>query len=81
MHDLGFKHRKVTPKWARVNGEVERFLCTFKNVIETAKLEHKNYKQELNRQNAEEQPRYSAQHYKSCSGDSAVWQANEDKAT
>ena len=47
--DLGFKHRKVTPKWARANGEVERFVRTVKEVVKTAKLEHKNYKQELNR--------------------------------
>ena len=47
--DLGFKHRKVTPKWARANGEVERFVRTVKKVIKTAKLEHKNYKQELNK--------------------------------
>ena len=47
--DLGFKHRKVTPKWARANGEVERFVRTVKKVIKTAKLEHKNPKQELNR--------------------------------
>ena len=47
--DLGFKHRKVTPKWARVNGEVERFVRTMKKVIKTAKVEHKNYRQELNR--------------------------------
>lgn len=26
--NLGFKHRKVTPKWARANGEVERFVRT-----------------------------------------------------
>ena len=31
--DLGFKHRKVTPKWARANGEVEKFLRTVKKVI------------------------------------------------
>ena len=47
--DLGFKHRKVTPKWARANGEVERFVRTVKKVIKTAKLERKNPKQELNR--------------------------------
>ena len=47
--DLGFKHQKVTPKWARGNGEVERFVRTVKKVIKTAKLKHKNPKQELNR--------------------------------
>ena len=39
----------MTPKWARANGEVERFVRTVKKVIKTAKLEHKNYKQELNK--------------------------------
>lgn len=47
--DLGFNHCKVPPKWARANREVERFVRTVKKVIKTAKLEHKNYKQELNR--------------------------------
>lgn len=47
--DLGFKHRKVTPKWAPANREVERFVCTVKKVIKTAKSEHRNYKQELNK--------------------------------
>ena len=28
--DLSFKHRKVTPKWALANGEVERFVPTVK---------------------------------------------------
>ena len=39
----------MTPKWARANGEVERFVHTVKKVIKTAKLEHKNPKQGLNR--------------------------------
>ena len=47
--DVGFNHCKVTQKWARANREVERFVRTVKKVIKTAKLEHKNYKQELNR--------------------------------
>ena len=47
--DLGFKHRKVTPKWARANGEVERFVRTVTKVVKRAKVERKNPKQELNR--------------------------------
>ena len=47
--DLGFKHQKVTPKWARANGEVERFVRTVKKVINRAKVEPKNYREELNR--------------------------------
>ena len=33
----------------RANGEVERFVHTVKKVIKTAKVELKNYRQELNR--------------------------------
>ena len=33
---LGFQHRKVTPRWSRANGEVERFV---RMVIKTANLE------------------------------------------
>ena len=36
---LGFKHRKVTPRWPRANGEVERFVRTVKKVIKTANVE------------------------------------------
>ena len=63
----------------REDGEVERFVRTVKKVIKS-----KVGAQELQarvKQNAEELPRYDAQHYKSCSGDSIVWRANEDKAT
>ena len=48
-HDMGFKHRKVTPRWPRANGEVERFVRTVKKIRKTAKVEGKNFKQELNR--------------------------------
>ena len=44
---LGFRHRKITPLWPAANGEVERFVRTVKKVIHTAKIEHKNWKQEL----------------------------------
>ena len=30
--DLGFKHRKITPRWPGANGEVERFVRTVKRV-------------------------------------------------
>ena len=70
----------MTPKWARANGEVERFVRTVKKVIKTAKLEHNNYKQELSKmlRNYRATPHSTT---RSCSGDSTVWQANEDKAT
>ncbi|CAB4012399.1 Transposon Ty3-I Gag-Pol poly [Paramuricea clavata] len=44
---LGFKHRKITPRWPRANGEVEQFVRTIKKVVKTATVEHKNWKQEM----------------------------------
>ena len=38
---LGFQHRKITHRWPRANGEVERFVRTVKKVIKTANLEAK----------------------------------------
>ena len=46
---LGFQHRKVTPRWPRANGEVERFVRTVRKVIKTANLERKSWKQEMYR--------------------------------
>ena len=46
---LGFQHRKVTPRWSRANGEVERFLRMVKKVIKTENLERKSWKQEMYR--------------------------------
>ena len=46
---LGFQHRKVTPRWPRANGEVERFVRTVKKVIKTANVERKSWKQEIYR--------------------------------
>lgn len=46
---VGFKHRKITPRWPRANGEVERFVRTIKKVVKTATVEHKNWKQEMYR--------------------------------
>ena len=44
---LGFKHRKVTPLWPRANGEVERFIKTMKKCVKAAKLEGKNWMNEM----------------------------------
>lgn len=44
---LGFKHRKVTPYWPLGNGECERFMRTVEKVLRTAKIEGKNWRQEL----------------------------------
>ena len=38
---LGFQHRKITPRWPRANGEVERFVRTVKKVTKTVNLEGK----------------------------------------
>ena len=46
---LGFKHRKITPRWPRANGEVERFMRTLKKVLRTATTECRSWKQELYR--------------------------------
>ena len=44
---LGFKHRKVTPRWPQANGEVERYMKTLKKVYRSAIAENKSWKQEL----------------------------------
>ena len=44
---LGFKHRRITPLWPRANGEVEHFMGPLSKVLRTAKIEHKNWRQEL----------------------------------
>ena len=44
---LGFKHRKVTPRWPQANGEVERYMKTLKKVYRAAIAESKPWKQEL----------------------------------
>ena len=44
---LGFKHRRVTPLWPRVSGEVEKFVETLKKFIKAAKTEGKNKRKEL----------------------------------
>ena len=46
---LGFQHRKITPLWPRANGEAERFMMTLEKCVRTATIEHKNWKEELNK--------------------------------
>lgn len=46
---LGFSHRKITPRWPRANGEVERLMRTLKKTVRTAATEGKSWKQELYR--------------------------------
>ena len=47
--ELGLRHRKVTPGWAEANGDVERFLQTVKKSARVAKIERKEFKQEVQR--------------------------------
>lgn len=46
---LGFKHRRVTPRWPQANGEVERFMRTLKKAYRSAIAQNKSWKQELYR--------------------------------
>ncbi|XP_057381569.1 uncharacterized protein K02A2.6-like [Daphnia carinata] len=46
---LGFKHRKITPRWPEANGLVERFMKTVAKVIRTAEIECKDWRRELYR--------------------------------
>ncbi|XP_022094926.1 uncharacterized protein K02A2.6-like [Acanthaster planci] len=44
---LGFHHRKVTQRWPRANGEVERFMKTIKKTYRTAITDRIPWKQAL----------------------------------
>ena len=46
-HELGFCHRKITPHWPCINGEVERFMRTLNKAVETAHSENKVWQCEL----------------------------------
>nr|XP_006819238.1 PREDICTED: uncharacterized protein K02A2.6-like [Saccoglossus kowalevskii] len=41
---LGFKHRKITPRWPKANYEVERFMKTIKKVYRTSHTNGKPFK-------------------------------------
>ncbi len=46
LKHMGTKHRKITPRWPRANGETERFMRTLKKIITT---KPRNWKQEMNK--------------------------------
>ena len=48
VQHMGIKHRKITPLWPEANGLCERFMRNIKRICTTAKVEHKNWRQELN---------------------------------
>jgi hypothetical protein len=44
LEELGIKHTRITPYWARANGLVENFNKTLKKAIRVAPAENKNWK-------------------------------------
>lgn len=39
----GFKHHKVTPKWAEANGDIKRIIKIFKQSAKIARIEGKTF--------------------------------------
>ena len=46
---LNIKHRRITPLWPQANSSAENFNRRIRKVIQSAKLEQKNWKQEMYR--------------------------------
>ena len=44
---MGFHHRKITPFWPQANGMVENFMRSINKLVKTARVEGKNWKQEI----------------------------------
>ena len=49
MSTNGIKHRKLTPIWPQANGEAETFMKPLTKCLQTAVVEHKDWKLELQR--------------------------------
>ena len=47
VHASGFHHRKITPLHPSANGIAERMMKSFKRLLQTAEIEHKNWRYEL----------------------------------
>ncbi len=45
--NMGFAHRRITPRWPRANGEVESFMKNLGKVLRTAAITGKNKDIEL----------------------------------
>ncbi|XP_057292552.1 uncharacterized protein K02A2.6-like [Hydractinia symbiolongicarpus] len=45
----GIKHRRITPLWPQANAEAERFMQPLNKIMRTAKLEHKDWREEVYR--------------------------------
>ena len=48
MKRKGIKHHRVTPLWPQANGEAESFMRPLGKAIKTAKIEEKDWREELN---------------------------------
>ena len=47
LEELGIKHTRVSPYWARANGLVENFNKSLKEAIRASRAENKNWQNEL----------------------------------
>ena len=47
MKRKGIKHQHVTPLWPQANGQAKRFMQPLGKAIKAAKLEGKDWKEEL----------------------------------
>lgn len=46
-NDMGFDHRRVTPRWPRANAQAESLNKPLMKVVRAGSLEEKNWRQEL----------------------------------
>ncbi|KAK3752378.1 hypothetical protein QZH41_000375 [Actinostola sp. cb2023] len=76
---MGIKHRKITPLWPEANGECERFMRNLKKICTTARIEHKNWQQELNKF-LEKLQSHASQLNWGTTLHSSIWTSHEDKA-
>ena len=44
---MGFYHHRITPLWPQANGMVENFMRSINKLVKTARVEGKNWKQQL----------------------------------
>ena len=72
---MGFKHRKITPLWAKANSEVERFMRTVKKVVKAGIAQNLNWRQELSSSIS----CHTAQHNKSSPSYPSVWHTHQIK--
>jgi transposase InsO family protein len=44
---MGFKHRKITPRWPKANAEAERFMRTLKKCLQIANMKRSPWRRDL----------------------------------